>query len=102
MPQIGSSSLLRPAPLHLGLLDGDDVDALTCAGVPQGGRGDANCDGGTDSIDAVLVLQHNAGLLDALGCNEDADVNGDGAINSVDATLILQFTARLIDWLPVA
>jgi len=60
-------------------------------------RGDANCDGVVNSIDALLVLQLSAGLLDSLGCQQQADVNVDGRANAIDAALILQFTAGLID-----
>ncbi len=62
--------------------------------------GDVNCSGGTDSIDAALVLQLSAGLVNSLSCQQNADANGDGAINSIDAALILQFGAGLIDQLP--
>lgn len=62
--------------------------------------GDANCDGTIDSIDAALVLQYGAGLVQSLGCEGNADVNGDGVINAIDAALILQYTAGLIDGLP--
>lgn len=58
--------------------------------------GDANCDGGTNSVDAALVLQLDAGLIGSLACESAADVNGDGSVNSIDATLILQFDAGLI------
>ena len=30
------------------------------------GRGDVNCDEATNAIDAALILQYNAGLLDEL------------------------------------
>ena len=89
-----------PAPA-LGLLAGDDVDAVTCAALPDQAAGDVNCDGAVDSIDAALVLQYEAALLDALSCANGADVNEDGAIDSRDAMLILRFVARLIDRLPV-
>ena len=62
--------------------------------------GDVNCDGLVNSIDAALVLQLVAGLLDSLPCETAADVNGDGAINAIDAALILQFGAGLISSLP--
>lgn len=62
--------------------------------------GDANCDGIVDAKDASLVLQRDAGLLDALPCEDSADVNGDGLLNSLDAVLILQLTADLIHQLP--
>ncbi len=58
--------------------------------------GDVDCDGDVDSIDAVLILQHSAGLLASLPCGDRSDINGDDAKTSIDAALILQFTARLI------
>ena len=58
--------------------------------------GDANCDGETNSIDAALVLQYAAGLVDELPCQELADVDGDGETTSADATLILQHEAGLL------
>jgi hypothetical protein len=58
--------------------------------------GDANCDGGANSVDAALVLQFDAGLIDSLACESAADVNGDGSVNSVDAALILQLDAGLL------
>lgn len=59
--------------------------------------GDASCDERVNSIDSTLVLQADAGLLDSVPCEEEADANGDGRINSIDSTLILQFDAGLID-----
>ncbi len=84
-----------------GLSDGDEVlihgtDPLQAA-LP----GDVNCDGEVSSIDAALILQLTAGIVDALFCQEAGDVNGDGNITSVDAALILQFTAGLLPALPV-
>ena len=58
--------------------------------------GDVTCDGRVDSIDAAVVLQFGAGLLDSLACQDAGDVNGDGSIDSIDAALILQFTAGLL------
>ena len=62
--------------------------------------GDANCAGGISSIDAALILQAEAGLIDSLPCEQTADVNGDGATNSLDAALILQYVAGIIATLP--
>ena len=64
--------------------------------------GDANCSDEVDSIDAALILQLNAGLLDDLACEGSADVNGDGRVDSIDALLVLQFVAGLLDTLPPA
>ena len=59
--------------------------------------GDVDCGGYIDSFDALLILQYDAGLLDALPCAEGADANGDGGVNSLDATVLLQLIAGLID-----
>ena len=56
--------------------------------------GDANCDGSVNSIDAALILQLHAGLIDEV-CG-DADVNEDGTVNSIDALLIIQFLVDVI------
>ncbi|OGO50732.1 MAG: hypothetical protein A2148_01665 [Chloroflexi bacterium RBG_16_68_14] len=76
--------------------------SVTCTEEPQptptpaGLPGDANCDGNVNSIDAALVLQLEADLIDALPCSQNADMNGDGAVNSIDAALILQREAGLL------
>ncbi|MCH7698064.1 MAG: right-handed parallel beta-helix repeat-containing protein [Chloroflexi bacterium] len=58
--------------------------------------GDPNEDGVVNAIDATLILQRNAGLLESLADESSADVNSSGDVTSVDATLILQFIAGLI------
>ena len=72
---------------------GADVDWQP---LPAGLPGDANCDDTINSIDAALVLQLSAGLIDSPPCPGSADVNGDGSINAIDAALILQYGAGLI------
>ena len=87
----------------LGLVTGDDVNALTCSAVVVEVKepgGDVDCSGETESIDAALILQLDAGLLASLACDSHGDVNRDGVTNSVDATLVLQFVAGFIDRLP--
>ncbi|MCH8007635.1 MAG: hypothetical protein IIC91_02095 [Chloroflexi bacterium] len=66
----------------------------------NGAVGDANCNGAVDSIDAALILQLTAGLVDSLPCQGNADVNDSGAVDSIDAALVLQFTAGLLPNLP--
>ncbi len=63
-------------------------------------QGDADCSGEVNAIDAALVQQLVAGLVDSLSCEANADANGDGSINAIDAALILQLTAGLLDQLP--
>ena len=74
-------------------------------------KGDANCDGAVNSVDALGVLRHVAGLSvsQEAGCPEIGgalaaalevpevfgDVDCDGAVNSVDALKILRFVAQL-------
>jgi hypothetical protein len=64
-------------------------------------NGDVNKNGTTNSIDASLILQLEAGIIAALDHPENADTNQNGVINSIDATLILQLEAGLIPGLPV-
>lgn len=58
--------------------------------------GDADCDRTVNAIDAALVLQYDAGLIDSLPCPDDADVDHDDSVNAIDAALILQKDAGLI------
>jgi hypothetical protein len=62
--------------------------------------GDASCDGLVNSIDAALVLQLVADLLEAFSCQANVDTNGDGRVDAIDAALILQFDAGFLDSLP--
>ena len=62
--------------------------------TPVSELGDVNKDGEIDSIDASLVLQHEAGLFD-LSDQDNADVDRDGEISSVDALYILWIVADL-------
>jgi alpha-tubulin suppressor-like RCC1 family protein len=72
----------------------------TPASPPAGLIGDVDGSGSVNAIDAALILQFVAGLLDSLPCPQNADTNGDGNVNSIDAALILQFSAGLIGSLP--
>lgn len=95
-----------------GLSDGEEVEAgsdptdpLSPAPTPTPTptvppllflAGDANCSGEVDSIDAALILQASAQLVDSVRCPLNADVNDSGTMDSLDAALVLQFTAGLI------
>lgn len=68
--------------------------------TPPGLVGDADCDRTVTSIDATVILQLTAGLLDTLPCRRNADPSQDGTIDAIDATLILQYVAGLLDSLP--
>lgn len=60
--------------------------------------GDVNCDGAVTAVDARLVLQYVAGLIDEYEFNTFySDLNDDGAVTAVDARLILQKVAGLIE-----
>ena len=62
--------------------------------------GDVSCDGRVDPVDAVLLMQLEAGFIEELPCPDAGDVDGDGQTTLIDATLILQFSAGLISSLP--
>ncbi|MBI4134123.1 MAG: hypothetical protein HY475_01725 [Candidatus Terrybacteria bacterium] len=71
-------------------------------------RGDVNDDGSVTPLDALLILQFNAGIIGALpddiSVGESVllrgDVDGDGNVTPADALLILQLDAGLIAALP--
>lgn len=56
--------------------------------------GDADCDGGIDSVDGLAILREVIGR-DEVPCREAADVDCDGELDAVDALLILRFVAGL-------
>ncbi len=62
----------------------------TITPTPVATPGDADGDGQLTSLDALAILQYDAGLLTSLPNPEMADVNEDGNITSIDAALILQ------------
>lgn len=62
--------------------------------------GDVDCNGNVNAIDAALILQKTAGLIDTLACQEAGDVDSNGLLNAIDAALMLQYDAGLIDKLP--
>lgn len=72
------------------------IDAELALGL----AGDADCRLGVTSIDAALLLQVVAGLLQSVQCVHNADADRDGELSSIDAALILQFIADLIHSLP--
>ena len=81
---------------------GGDAETITVrcySSAPPITYGDASCDGGVNSIDAAVILQHAAGLIASLTCPPNADVNGDGRADPLDATLVLQYSAGLISHL---
>ena len=89
-----------PQPIAAALAQG----SVTCTAEPPATppaapvetAGDANCDGSVDGIDAALVLQLDASLIDSLTCERGADANGDGNVDGIDAALILQLDAGLL------
>ena len=90
-----------PQPIDAAVTNGSvtctgEGEALPPASLPDG-LGDVNCDGEVNSIDAALVLQLSAALIDSVPCPENGDLNGDGAIDSMDAALILQREAGIIE-----
>jgi hypothetical protein len=82
----------NPQPIETNVGHGQVV----CSEEPPESKGDVDCDGDVDSIDAALVLQYDARLTATLPCLWNADVNHDGDINSIDGTIILQIAAGLV------
>jgi hypothetical protein len=75
-----------------------DQIAINCGEVAAG---DVDCSQAANSMDAALMLQKSATLVEWLGCPQFADVNLDRNDNAVDALLTLQYTAGLVGELPV-
>jgi murein DD-endopeptidase MepM/ murein hydrolase activator NlpD len=68
--------------------------------TPRPIYGDANCDRQVSSVDATVLLQYSAGLVQTLCSLQSADSNANGRVDPIDAQLILQFSAGLIGSLP--
>ncbi len=62
--------------------------------------GDANCDLHVSSVDATVLLQYSAGMVETLCSLQSADANANGRVDPIDAQLVLQLSAGLIDRLP--
>lgn len=67
-------------------LDSADIEVITgCA------KGDANCDGNIDPMDAAYVLQYYVGNIGIDQLQGDCDTSGDGNVDPMDAAYILQY-----------
>jgi len=78
-----------------------DIESLTTGETQriyiQTVRFDVNCDGASNTVDALLLLQLIAAVVPSLGCQQAGDANNDGALTSLDAAIILQFDAGLLN-----
>ena len=63
--------------------------------------GDANCDGSTNSVDSLLILQLFARLIGSIACQTAGDVNINGDVGPIDAVLILQYESGMLATLPM-
>jgi hypothetical protein len=63
--------------------------------------GDANCDGFTNSMDSLIILQMFARLIGSVPCQISSDVNDNGGVGPIDATLILQYDSGMLATLPM-
>ncbi|MBR6531225.1 MAG: leucine-rich repeat protein [Clostridia bacterium] len=56
--------------------------------------GDVNCDGKSNSTDALAILQHSVmvNVVEDAGILAASDINHDGKVNSTDALIILQLS----------
>ena len=93
---IGQAAAQEPSGTITGPVDPASAGMATLGDDSVFFNGDANCDGRIDSLDALAVLQFDAGLLDTLKHLPGGDPNEDGEVNSTDALLILQFVAGFI------
>ncbi|MEX0787015.1 MAG: dockerin type I repeat-containing protein [Dehalococcoidia bacterium] len=89
---LADATLGDPQPIDGKLSHGEVV----CAEDHEKKLGDADCNGELTAIDAILILQYGAEMIDTLPCLDLADANGDGQVNSVDAAIVLQTVAGLI------
>ncbi|MBN2441831.1 MAG: DUF3160 domain-containing protein [Spirochaetales bacterium] len=64
--------------------------------VYEGEIGDANIDGSTDIVDALIIAQYYVGLSPQNFHLELADFNHDGLVDIVDALLVAQYYVDLI------
>ncbi len=90
---IGAGASTAPQPAH---------DVPGGCTEPATASGDVDCDGDVDTVDALQVLRHTAGLSTTAGCIATAgDTDCDGDQDSVDALNIMRFVAGLVASLPV-
>ena len=94
-----SDELATPIPVSATGGDLNVTGGIACQTASEN-LGDASCDDTINAIDAALVLQFTAGLLETLPCQGNADANESGGVDAIDAALILQLVAGLIGNLP--
>jgi hypothetical protein len=82
-----------------GRSDLNSYDLLISTGLPATDIGDANDEDGVNAIDAAVILQYSAALIDTLPSSRSANANGNCAIDAIDASLVLQYDAGLIGFL---
>ena len=80
------------SPIHSSLAQGNQSTVV----------GDANCDSRVHSIDALVIKQFVARLVQSLPCQNNADANLSGAVSIADAFLVLRFHAGMIPSLPMS
>jgi hypothetical protein len=93
MTEYRSVTCIDPSPTPTPTSTSSVTPTLT---PPAKACGDANLDGSVNAVDAQLVLQYVAALIQELDGMPSADTNGDGSVASTDALLILQYTGGLI------
>lgn len=94
----GNTSLVEwPLRVHHESPSGGETLMITCGDLVHG---DVDCSVIVDAIDAGLMLQREAAIVDWLSCPQHADVNLDNRANSIDAVVTLQYTAGLVASLP--
>ena len=80
---------------------GNTSEFSQCIAAAAASPGDVNRDGQVAMVDAMLIAQCVAGLIDCDSIDREmADVNCAGGVSMVDAMLIAQYVAGLIDEFP--
>lgn len=77
-------------------------ETYTMPGDPttEGGNGDCNNDGSTDSTDVTVMKRHILKVPGTVINLENADVNLDGSVDSTDLTILKRFVLKVYDKLP--
>jgi len=98
----GSESPLALSVVELADTSGQAIPVTTEDGtITIGLQGDANGDGKTSMVDAMLIAQCVVGLIDCNSIDQEmAEVNCSGGVSMVDAMLIAQKVVGLIGEFP--
>jgi len=93
--------LLLIVTLAAGALLAQSVPSRPARAGAVPGSGDVDCSGTVNAVDAALLLQFDARLVDSVPCADAADAYADGQVDSLDALAILVYNAGFVEALPI-